>query len=404
MAVDVDLELFAGGLASPVDIASAGDDRLFVVEQAGRIRIVESDGTVLGTPFLDIDALVASGGERGLLGLAFHPEYASNGFFYVYYTDNAGDTVVARYTVSGNPDVANAGSALVLLQVAQPFANHNGGDLSFSPTDPCSSCLYIGLGDGGNGCDPNDDAQDPLELLGKMLRLDVDLAAPHVPPDNPFVGDASTRDEIWALGLRNPWRFSFDALTGDLFIGDVGQGAWEEIDFQAASSPGGENYGWDCFEGAHPSGCTTVWTCPGSTPPVREYSHAGARCSVTGGFVYRGSAFPALVGRYFYGDYCTGDIWTLTPAGGGGWTNVHHGAFGGGLTTFGEASDGELYAARGSSIYRIVDNDVSVTTTTATTLTTTTTLVPIPAVSVPASAVLGALLALALGLPARRRR
>jgi glucose/arabinose dehydrogenase len=354
-AQEIELIPLATGLRDPVDIASAGDERLFVVEQAGRIRIVDAAGTVRPTPFLDIAGRVRSGGERGLLGLAFHPAYSGNGFFYVNYTDSDGDSVIARYGVTADPDRADPDSELVLLRVLQTNQNHNGGDLNFSPTDLCGSCLYVGLGDGGGACDPLNDAQDPQELLGKMLRLDVDRPAPHVPPDNPFVGDAGVRDEIWALGLRNPWRFSFDRVTGDMYVADVGQGAWEEIDFQPAGAEGGENYGWDCFEGSNDANCSTPWTCPGATPPVHEYFHDGDRCSITGGFVYRGTDFPGMDGLYVYGDYCTGDLWTLEP---GAWNATLQGTFGFGLTTFGESAEGELYAAIGDTIFQVADVSV----------------------------------------------
>ena len=263
-AQDINYATFATGLSQITDIANAGDSRLFVTQQSGEIRIVQSNGNVLGTPFLDLNGLVSSGSERGLLGLVFHPSYASNGFFYVNYTDLSGDTVVSRFSVSGNPDIANAGSEVQILAQNQTFSNHNGGDLSFGPSD---GFLYIGMGDGGSGCDPNDDAQDPTTFLGKMLRIDVDGGSPYaIPPSNPFVGTPGVLDEIWALGVRNPWRFSFDRMAPhDMWIGDVGQIAREEIDRQPGGSAGGENYGWDCKEGflnSSASSCTTTASCP----------------------------------------------------------------------------------------------------------------------------------------------
>jgi glucose/arabinose dehydrogenase len=300
------------GLEWPVYVtAPAGDEhRLFVVLQNGLIRIVK-DGVLLAEPFLDIDALVpdvSTYDERGLLGLAFHPDYASNGTFYVNYTDGNGDTVIARYAVSADPDRADATSALVILTVDQPYANHNGGTLAFSPQD---GHLYVGMGDGGSVGDPQNRAQDPGTLLGKLLRLDVDAGTPYaIPDDNPYAGTGLPLDEIWASGLRNPFRFSFDRLTGDLYIADVGQSTWEEIDVQPAASPGGENYGWRLMEGYQcynpPGDCND-----GSLVlPVHVYGH-DLGCSVTGGVVYRGSALPALQGLYFFADWCSARIWSL---------------------------------------------------------------------------------------------
>jgi glucose/arabinose dehydrogenase len=350
----------ATGLNQPVTITHAGDSRLFVVEKPGRIRIVRADGTVEPTPFLDISGLVSTGSEQGLLGLAFHPQYASNGKFYVDYTDTAGTTVVAGYHVSGNPDIADASSAQTVLTVAQPFANHNGGDITFGP----DGYLYIGLGDGGSACDPGDRAQDPTVLLGKLLRIDVDSGAPYaIPPGNPFASSMTARKEIWALGLRNPWRFSFDRSTGALYIGDVGQNRIEEVDFAPAGDPGGHNYGWDCYEGNDPasgSGCSTTATCTPASQfvfPVHQYDHSGGRCSITGGFVYRGSQSPALVGRYFFADFCSGDLYSLTTDGmSASVTSYGQPVAGLSPTTFGEDRDGELYVASiNGGIFRIVD-------------------------------------------------
>ena len=311
--------LVVSGLSAPLRVTSpAGDfQRLFVVEQGGRIRIVK-DGVLLGASFLDLSGRISSGGERGLLGLAFHPEYRRNGHFFVNYTDPQGNSVVSEFGISSNPDFANAGSERVLLRQAQPFSNHNGGHLAFSPID---GTLYLGFGDGGSSGDPQNLAQNDGTWLGKVLRIDVDARDAGkeyaVPSDNPFAGRTNPQPEIWAKGLRNPWRFSFDRGTGDLWIGDVGQGAWEEIDWQPASSQGGENYGWRRMEGLHcydpASGCLT----PLLTLPVVEYAHAAnpQRCSVTGGVVSRGASVPEIAGRYLFADYCSGEIFSVRRLG-----------------------------------------------------------------------------------------
>ena len=286
------LEPVINGLANPVAITHAGDGsgRLFITEQGGRILIYDGSG-VLPVPFLDVSALLLTSGERGLLSVAFHPNYASNGYFYVNYTNTGGHTVIARYTVSNDPNLADPASALTVLTIVQPYPNHNGGQLQFGP----DGFLYIGMGDGGSGGDPNNYAQDPDSLLGKMLRIAVDGDVPYsVPLDNPFVSDEQVRDEIWALGLRNPWRFSFDRSTGDLFIGDVGQRDWEEIDYQPVSSTGGENYGWRLMEGNNCFNPSTNCNDGSLTLPVLEYGH-DLGCSVTGGYRYRGKDKP-LVG------------------------------------------------------------------------------------------------------------
>jgi glucose/arabinose dehydrogenase len=356
----VTLTPFASGFTRPVEIKHAGDARLFVIEKSGYIRIVRANGTVEPTPFLDLHLLVAGGNEEGLLGLAFHPNYASNGRFFVYYVNTSGNIQVVRYTVSGNPDLADAGSALPILGIPHPTnSNHNGGGLHFGP----DGFLYISTGDGGSGCDPDDNGQDPNALLGKLLRIDIDSGTPYaIPPSNPFVGPDGVADEIWALGLRNPWRFSFDRANGNLYIGDVGQGQREEIDFAPAGDSGGQNYGWDCFEGSQPasiSGCSTTAVCTpisAFTFPVHEYTHSDG-CSITGGYVYRGSAAPSLVGTYFYSDYCSNEIWGLTtPDNGGTWNNESFGVVQSGLnpTAFGENAAGELFVASdGGTIYQI---------------------------------------------------
>jgi uncharacterized repeat protein (TIGR01451 family) len=355
---DIDLtvaEVVAGGFSVPVQVTHAGDNsgRLFVVEQGGRIKIIKN-GAVLSTPFLNIASLVSCCGERGLLSVAFHPRYKTNGYFFVNYTNTGGHTVVARYSVSANADVANAASAQVILTVNQPYSNHNGGQLMFGPDD----YLYIGMGDGGSGGDPLNHGQNKTTLLGAMLRLDVDHGLPYtIPPDNPYVG-LPGRDEIWAIGLRNPWRFSFDRLTGDLYIGDVGQNAWEEIDFQAAGTPGGVNYGWRCLEGTHTYNYSGSCGSEPLTAPIAEYSHSLGH-SVSGGFVYRGSLYPALQGRYFYADFVDRKIWSLYQTDGGGWSapalEINDTGFN--ISGFGENESGELFVVdySGGAIRRVAD-------------------------------------------------
>jgi glucose/arabinose dehydrogenase len=335
---------FASGFTNPVDISHAGDDRLFIVEQAGYIRIVDAAGNVNPVPFLDIDDRVKSGGEQGLLGLAFHPNYYGNGFFYVNYTGTGDSTHISRFSVQpANPSLADPNSEMKLLTIFQPYVNHNGGELAFGP----DGYLYIGLGDGGSGGDPGDRAQNPMELLGKMLRIDVDGGLPYsIPESNPYYGSFSVRNEIWAMGLRNPWRFSFDRLTGDLWIGDVGQNAIEEIDLQPASSPGGENYGWRCYEGNNAFNTDDCLSTDNYTFPVHQFDHSLTNsCSVTGGFVYRGSQIPSFYGKYFFTDYCNDKIWTLTPTS-KSWTVELMGQFqGNNFSTFGEDKNGRLYIA-----------------------------------------------------------
>ncbi|HSM56548.1 MAG TPA: PQQ-dependent sugar dehydrogenase [Candidatus Sulfomarinibacteraceae bacterium] len=357
--VTLTLETYVPGgeLQRPTAMAHAGDGRLFVVEQAGRIRVVHEGGDVVETPFLDISDRVTSGGERGLLGLAFHPNYAETGYFYVNYTDTRGDTHIARFQVTADPDVADEDSEHTILMVEQPYGNHNAGDLAFGPQD---GYLYIPLGDGGSGDDPQNRAQNMSLLLGKMLRVDVDMedggpadcgepGAYTIPADNPFAGDSDVCDEIWAAGLRNPWRVSFDRQTHDFYISDVGQNAWEEVNRQPAASAGGENYGWSCFEGAHPNPNTHMSDCQDASAydmPIFEYGHhdVDGVCAVTGGYVYRGSQYPALQGRYLLTDYCSGDFWDLDVDNGFQATR-HSNLQQFGFTTFGQDAGGELYVA-----------------------------------------------------------
>jgi len=333
--------LSASGLVRPVALQPDGSGRLFVIEKIGRIRIIEND-QLIETPFLDISERVGStGNEQGLLGLTFHPQYAQNGRFFVNYTDNNGNTVLARFQVSSEPNVADPKSEVKILGVDQPFANHNGGGLAFGP----DGYLYAGLGDGGSQGDPFGNAQNTSVLLGKILRLDVDSAEPYaVPADNPF------GNEVWAYGLRNPWRFSFDKLTNDLYIGDVGQNTWEEIDFLPAGSPGGTNFGWNFREGAHDyKGGGPA----GMVDPIAEYSHSEGGCSVTGGYVYRGS-MAEWNGIYLYADYCTGLIWGLIQSD-GGWQSQPLFDLDVTITSFGQDAPGELYLlSDNGGVFRLV--------------------------------------------------
>ncbi|MFL5539597.1 MAG: PQQ-dependent sugar dehydrogenase [Longimicrobiaceae bacterium] len=292
----------ASGLDQPLYVtAPAGDPRIFVVEQTGKIRII-SGGAVLPTPFIDLSSKISAGGERGLLSMAFHPNFAQNGWFYVDYTDTHGDTRVERYRVSANANAADPASGQLVLTVAQPYANHNGGLVMFGP----DGYLYVALGDGGSGGDPQGNGQNNAALLGKILRIDVNGAAPYaIPPTNPFVGQTGKRPEIWITGVRNPWRLSFDREAGLLYLADVGQNQWEEVNVTPAGT-GGLNFGWNLMEATH---CYNSGGCSqqGLTLPVLEYSHADG-CSITGGYVYRGSQNPSLRGHYFYADYCNGWI------------------------------------------------------------------------------------------------
>ncbi|MDQ3282992.1 MAG: PQQ-dependent sugar dehydrogenase [Acidobacteriota bacterium] len=344
------------GVQSPVAIAHAGDARMFIVQQNGIIRVYDPPA-LRPEPFLDIRTLVSTNAsERGLLGLAFHPGYAENGLFFVDYTDQSGDTVVARYTRSAtDPNRADASSARTILHIGQPFANHNGGQLQFGP----DGYLYIGMGDGGSGGDPGNRAQDPADLLGKILRIDVNAEPYAIPPTNPFAGRSSARGEIWATGLRNPWRFSFDRSYGDLWIADVGQGAWEEINFQPAASIGGENYGWRKMEGTHCFTPSTNCRDASMVLPVIEYDHSEHACSVTGGYVYRGTVSRRLYANYIYGDFCNGRIWAASHDASGAVVSRLLADTNFFISTFGEDALGEIYVAdyNGGQIYRIVDDE-----------------------------------------------
>ncbi|HUF89958.1 MAG TPA: PQQ-dependent sugar dehydrogenase [Gemmatimonadota bacterium] len=352
--VGVGLEVVVQGLDFPVWLVSPpGDPRLFVVEKGGRVVIVE-DGMARPQPFLDLRGQVSTGNEQGLLSLAFHPDYATNGRFFVDFTDPAGDTRIVEYRVStDDPERADPGSARLVLTIEQPFGNHNGGLILFGP----DGMLWIGTGDGGSGGDPQGNGQNRGVLLGKLLRIDVDAGLPYgIPSDNPFVDTAGARPEVWAYGLRNPWRFSFDRETGDLYIGDVGQNRFEEI--HAVRGAGrGLNYGWNVMEGEHcfepADGCDRS----GLTLPVTEYGH-GEGCSVTGGFVYRGAAIPDLRGIYLYSDYCRGFVRSLRFASGVAtderrWTELEPAD--NSVTSFGEDASGEIYLlTAGGTVHRIV--------------------------------------------------
>jgi glucose/arabinose dehydrogenase len=348
------LQQVVTGLASPVYLTTpAGDARLFIVEQPGRIRVVRN-GQLLATPFLDISARVAFGGERGLLSMAFDPGYASNGFFYVYYTNTTGDITVERYSGTPGADVASSAATPVITIPHRQFSNHNGGLLMFGP----DGMLYLGTGDGGGAGDPLGNGQNLGSLLGKLLRIDVRTLPYTIPPSNPFANQAGRRGEIWAYGLRNPWRFDFDrrpeaAGRVDLYIADVGQNQWEEVNV-APANPAGVNYGWNVREGAHcfaSASCSTA----GLQDPAAEYDHTEG-CSITGGFVYRGLGVPEVVGHYFYSDYCRGWLASLSGDGAGGFVSRRWNvASVGNVASFGEDSAGELYVLTGGGVvYRIV--------------------------------------------------
>jgi glucose/arabinose dehydrogenase len=359
---DLMLHPIAGGLDTVVDITHAGDDRLFLSLQDGQVLIYDGAPPPLAT-FLDISGLVGSGFEGGIKSVAFHPDHAENGFFFIHYSDVAGDSVVARYEVSGDPDIADPSSAEILLTVDQDTELHRGGQLQFGP----DGYLYIGLGDGGPQTDTECHAQSPDTFQGKLLRIDVDqnVGTPPfygIPGDNPFGGVGEPAAEVWALGLRQPWRFSFDRATGDLYVADVGQFSREEVDFQPAGSSGGQNYGWRIMEGTEchdpdpidPDCPVGTPSCgdPAFTAPIFDYGRENGECSITGGYVYRGSQIPALVGRYLYGDWCSGRIWAADNSS-GPWTSELLPISVPGVTTFGEDVAGNLYVTNGSTVWRI---------------------------------------------------
>lgn len=358
-AQTVAVQSFASGFSNAVAIVHPpNDSRLFVVQKTGVIRILNANGSVNTTPFLTVTGL-SSGSEQGLLGLAFHPNYASNGVFFINYTNSSGDTVIAKYTVSSNADIANT-TATVLLSIDQPYSNHNGGSLVFGP----DGYLYIGMGDGGSGNDPQGysqnlivDSSNPSRIfLGKILRLDIDSASPYgIPATNPFVGQAG-KEEIWAYGVRNPWKFNFNRLNGDLWIADVGQNAIEEIDKVSSPLPNtGLNFGWRCFEGTSSnisSGCPAFSS---TVAPFTQYNQTTARCSITGGYFYSGSTYPNFADKYFFGDYCSGEIAFVNSTGTITWALDLPTV----ITSFGEDVNGELYLTNGSIVYKIIDASLS---------------------------------------------
>lgn len=358
-AQTVAVQSFATGFSNAVAIVhSPNDSRLFVVQKTGAIRILNSNGTVNATPFLTVTGL-SSSSEQGLLGLAFHPEYATNGQFFVNYTNSSGDTVIAKYTVSANSEIANS-TGTTLLTIDQPYSNHNGGSLVFGS----DGYLYIGMGDGGSGGDPQGyaqnltvDSSNPSRVfLGKMLRIDVDSASPYgIPASNPFVGQTG-KEEIWAYGVRNPWKFSFNRLNGDLWIADVGQDAVEEINKVVNPlSNTGLNFGWRCYEGTssyNTSGCPAFSS---TVAPFTQYNQTTARCSITGGYFYTGSTYPNFGDKYFFGDYCSGEIGFVNPSGTLTWA-LDLPTY---ITSFGEDANGELYCTNGSIVYKIIDSSLS---------------------------------------------
>ncbi|MEJ7679768.1 MAG: PQQ-dependent sugar dehydrogenase [Segetibacter sp.] len=349
-------DTIVSGLDNPVDIEEVNDSshRLFIVERTGKIQIWNGSD-ILPVPFLDVTSLITTeNGEQGLLSLAFHPNYTSNGYFYIYYTNTSGDITIARY-IRNSADIADSSSGIILMTIPKPFQNHNGGNLVFGP----DGYLYFGTGDGGNAGDPHNNAQNGASLLGKMLRIDINNPNPpyyKIPPDNPFAGSTTTRPEIIALGLRNPWRWSFDKQTKDMWIADVGQNAWEEVDYVKADSILNKNYGWRCFEGTHAydSNCLTQ---PNNVFPIFEYSRdnsTGGR-SITGGYVYRGAEFPSLQGYYICTDFLSANGWLIKPDNSGGWNTTIQTKWPAGISSFGETANGTLYATTLSgTLYKVV--------------------------------------------------
>lgn len=350
------------GLSAPVEVVNAGDGtgRLFIVEQGGGIRVYDpANGGLQAAPFLNISSIITSGGERGLLSMAFHPQYGTNGYFYLYYNNTSGDITVARYHANGTANIADAGSGVVLLNIPKPFDNHNGGHLQFGQ----DGNLYFATGDGGSGNDPFNNAQDSTKILGKMLRINVDnfSTPPYytVPTSNPFYTTPNFDNRIWARGLRNPFRWSFDRLTGDMWIGDVGQGAKEEINFTPASSTGGENYGWRCYEGSIRTPGVTECDPVNYHPPVYDYNNpSSGPSSVVGGYVYRGTEYPFFTGYYVAADVYSGDVYLLKSNGSGGFTSRVVTGLQNYVVGFGEGEDGTLYAVSQATgvVYKVIPN------------------------------------------------
>jgi hypothetical protein len=364
--ISIDIESFGTEFNKPVGIKNAGDNRLFIAEQDGYIQILNIDGTKNTTPFLDIDARVIDipiGDEKGLLGLTFHPNFSSNGYFYVNYINNSGNTVISRFSVSANPEIADDSSELIILTYTQPYFSHKGGDMHFG----VDGYLYISSGDGGSDGDPDDNSQNLSNLLGKILRRDVNNVSGgdnyDIPTDNPFISNGSAANEIWAYGLRNPWKFSFDSLNNNLWIGDVGSQNIEEINMISSASSG-INFGWRCYEGTvayNLTDCTDINTL---TFPIAEYTHIGSgsfKCSITGGYVHRGNTYTNLNGYYFFADYCSNEIGFFNFDG-GDYTISYSSAYAAnGWSAFGEDIDGELYIAGNTSgeIYKIIPETLS---------------------------------------------
>lgn len=353
-AQTISLENFVSGISNPVEIVASptSDNRLFVVQQSGTIKIVNENGTIAPDNFLNISNLITFGGERGLLGLAFHPQFLTNRYFFVYYNNLQGSIRVSRFTAnSSNPNTADVSSEKILLTIPKPFTNHNGGSIHFG----ADGYLWISTGDGGSGGDPNNNAQNKNSLLGKMLRIDVNSDnAYNIPSDNPFVG-IDGADEIWAYGLRNAWKFSFDRTTNQVWIADVGQGDIEEINKVSAATPG-INYGWRCYEGNTPYNTTGCANASTMTFPVAQYDHSGGKCSITGGYLYRGNLYTDLVGKYVFADYCSAQIGVLDTSN----TMVWSPSFSANFTTFGEDNQKQLYVAAGNTIYKIKTNNLAV--------------------------------------------
>ena len=363
--LSINLEPWATGLSSPLAMKHAGDDRLFVCEQnSGRVRVLDADGNILST-FINLSSSIASSGnEQGLLGIAFHPNYSENGYFYLNYTNNSGNTEVRRFTVSDeDPNVADPNSGYLIIRINQPYGNHNAGDLEFGP----DGYLYLPMGDGGSGGDPENYAQTTTSYLGKILRIDVDGddfpgnddRNYAIPPDNPFIGESTFLGEIWAIGMRNPWRFSFDRETQDMWIADVGQNAFEEINMQPADSDGGENYGWRCYEGFNEYNTSGCEPQEFYTDPIIEFNQSEfGWCSISGGYVYRGEQYPLLQGNYLVTDYCGPTFYAIRQNALGNWVSeLVNDQFSGfnGVVGFGEDVNGELYAIKLSNgtIYRV---------------------------------------------------
>lgn len=359
-AQSISLEEFATGFTAPVEIVNANDNRMFVVQQNGIIKIVQPDGTVNSTNFLNISSKITYGGERGLLGLAFHPQYSTNGYFFVYYNDTSGNITVARYTRSSNADVADPTTEKIILNQPKPFDNHNGGSIHFAP----DGYLWIVTGDGGSGGDPNNNSQNKNSLLGKLLRLDINATgAYNIPADNPFVGTDGA-DEVWAYGLRNAWKFNFDTTSGNVMIADVGQGQIEEIN-RMPLTQAGINYGWRCYEGNNTYNTTGCAAQSTMTFPVAVYDHSGGKCSITGGYIYRGTQYPALQGKYIFADYCSTQIGIMNNDDSITWTPAFSGN---NFSTFGINNQNELFVAavNNGKIFRVTttslatnDNDLS---------------------------------------------